>query len=140
MRVLLLIFLLLPFFGNTAYADDIYRQTAEETGVYALEDLPEELRNISGALEVDGSYDAGSALQRLWKSFTANVRRGLEDNLRSASALVAIAVICALSGSVCSGKAIQEYINIAGCCAAALSRSEERRVGKECRSRWSPYH
>ena len=24
--------------------------------------------------------------------------------------------------------------------AFALLRSEERRVGKECRSRWSPYH
>ena len=24
--------------------------------------------------------------------------------------------------------------------AAFLHRSEERRVGKECRSRWSPYH
>src|SRR2546430_15723555 len=24
--------------------------------------------------------------------------------------------------------------------AAMVSRSEERRVGKECRSRWSPYH
>ena len=24
--------------------------------------------------------------------------------------------------------------------AAILTRSEERRVGKECRSRWSPYH
>ena len=24
--------------------------------------------------------------------------------------------------------------------AAQLCRSEERRVGKECRSRWSPYH
>src|SRR5574340_1777884 len=23
---------------------------------------------------------------------------------------------------------------------AAITRSEERRVGKECRSRWSPYH
>src|SRR5689334_24137258 len=23
---------------------------------------------------------------------------------------------------------------------AAIDRSEERRVGKECRSRWSPYH
>ena len=23
---------------------------------------------------------------------------------------------------------------------SSLSRSEERRVGKECRSRWSPYH
>ena len=22
----------------------------------------------------------------------------------------------------------------------SVSRSEERRVGKECRSRWSPYH
>src|SRR3712207_7991426 len=24
--------------------------------------------------------------------------------------------------------------------AATVARSEERRVGKECRSRWSPYH
>jgi len=23
---------------------------------------------------------------------------------------------------------------------AVIDRSEERRVGKECRSRWSPYH
>ena len=27
------------------------------------------------------------------------------------------------------------YVREAGTC-----RSEERRVGKECRSRWSPYH
>src|SRR5256885_16010865 len=26
------------------------------------------------------------------------------------------------------------------CLCAHLERSEERRVGKECRSRWSPYH
>ncbi len=25
-------------------------------------------------------------------------------------------------------------------CLEAATRSEERRVGKECRSRWSPYH
>ena len=25
-------------------------------------------------------------------------------------------------------------------CQAKIIRSEERRVGKECRSRWSPYH
>ena len=25
-------------------------------------------------------------------------------------------------------------------CMSILCRSEERRVGKECRSRWSPYH
>ena len=26
------------------------------------------------------------------------------------------------------------------CTSTAAGRSEERRVGKECRSRWSPYH
>ena len=31
-------------------------------------------------------------------------------------------------------------ISIWGAIAAIAARSEERRVGKECRSRWSPYH
>ena len=31
-------------------------------------------------------------------------------------------------------------INIADHAAVEEARSEERRVGKECRSRWSPYH
>ena len=31
-------------------------------------------------------------------------------------------------------------IGIAGILAGKEDRSEERRVGKECRSRWSPYH
>src|SRR2546425_10270925 len=31
-------------------------------------------------------------------------------------------------------------IGAAGAGAGAGARSEERRVGKECRSRWSPYH
>ena len=31
---------------------------------------------------------------------------------------------------------INEFINAL----ERLGRSEERRVGKECRSRWSPYH
>ena len=30
--------------------------------------------------------------------------------------------------------------NSLGCGGRGLMRSEERRVGKECRSRWSPYH
>ena len=35
-----------------------------------------------------------------------------------------------------SGSGKSTCMNIIGC----LDRSEERRVGKECRSRWSPYH
>src|SRR5258708_40137590 len=37
----------------------------------------------------------------------------------------------------------REYSNSSRLCSVMIfrsSRSEERRVGKECRSRWSPYH
>ena len=38
----------------------------------------------------------------------------------------------------------KEYANGGNCYVAGVNprkpRSEERRVGKECRSRWSPYH
>ena len=35
----------------------------------------------------------------------------------------------------------QEVARVSGLKAAKIAeRSEERRVGKECRSRWSPYH
>ena len=33
-----------------------------------------------------------------------------------------------------------EQGNIAQLKVVGVGRSEERRVGKECRSRWSPYH
>ena len=32
------------------------------------------------------------------------------------------------------------FTAIIGASGCGKSRSEERRVGKECRSRWSPYH
>ena len=38
-----------------------------------------------------------------------------------------------------SNAAIQERYAL-GASAGGIGRSEERRVGKECRSRWSPYH
>ena len=44
--------------------------------------------------------------------------------------------------SVSSVSAVEQVykIKIANVTAPELTRSEERRVGKECRSRWSPYH
>ena len=38
-------------------------------------------------------------------------------------------------------QAAEELVQVYGSCVMKLfDRSEERRVGKECRSRWSPYH
>ena len=39
-----------------------------------------------------------------------------------------------------SAKKIIETVKKTGAQVSGPVRSEERRVGKECRSRWSPYH
>src|SRR2546428_7458820 len=67
------------------------------------------------------SSDLGIELQRLfyewdWPAGEKHLKRALELNPSSAEAHL-------LYGSYFSAQ-----------------RSEERRVGKECRSRWSPYH
>src|SRR5574343_1405036 len=46
----------------------------------------------------------------------------------------------ALAGFVWECALIQAILLLIGSIAFFLLRSEERRVGKECRSRWSPYH
>src|SRR5689334_2978736 len=42
----------------------------------------------------------------------------------------------------CTTPVMQRFLDIYNPCAGGMfeRRSEERRVGKECRSRWSPYH
>ena len=42
--------------------------------------------------------------------------------------------------STANGIAGLAVIRVSGHLALTALRSEERRVGKECRSRWSPYH
>ena len=39
-----------------------------------------------------------------------------------------------------SAVVVGEDVKVAGVVVGRIDRSEERRVGKECRSRWSPYH
>src|SRR2546427_12112649 len=82
------------------------------------------------------------------------------QNCKTRSPLIALGdeFICWL-GSVCFSRKI-EILRVSGLCVRAQevfqlsmlwrvfpegsgaegNRSEERRVGKECRSRWSPYH
>ena len=50
--------------------------------------------------------------------------------------LTALVAVTAMSASLLTGCGS----DASGSNDAATNRSEERRVGKECRSRWSPYH
>ena len=42
--------------------------------------------------------------------------------------------------AICELHEIDPALAVGGAYVAWNGRSEERRVGKECRSRWSPYH
>ena len=56
--------------------------------------------------------------------------------------LVAIELVMKLVGlgSVPVGPLYMSFLTLPIAVGAITMRSEERRVGKECRSRWSPYH
>ena len=49
--------------------------------------------------------------------------------------------ICIIEDDAAIAEIERDYLEINGFTVSiATDRSEERRVGKECRSRWSPYH
>ena len=79
----------------------------------------------------------GIALAGLTQGVTTALTSSKESELQTTAALYAAGQIESLraEGYLSDGET-------QGDCGEGLSlyRSEERRVGKECRSRWSPYH
>src|SRR3989454_9246842 len=64
-------------------------------------------------------------------------------NVRAPFALVAAfapGMAARGTGSIINIGSMAGRIGLAGGAAYGATKSEERRVGKECRSRWSPYH
>ena len=59
----------------------------------------------------------------------------MKTNQLRAMMLTVMLVITTLGGTVWAQPLI-----VKGTVTDGSDRSEERRVGKECRSRWSPYH
>src|SRR5687767_12392022 len=82
--------------------------------------------------------------EQLQRTFTTNilayfrVTKAAMKHLKKGSAIINTGSITGLEGS----KELLDYAATKGAIHAFTKslRSEERRVGKECRSRWSPYH
>src|ERR1043166_107088 len=80
-------------------------------------------RPIGGAAALKSILDSAAARCRC-----ASLRLDAGDEMQGT-----------LASNLVFGRSSIEVLSALGIDAAAL-RSEERRVGKECRSRWSPYH
>src|SRR5256885_14950071 len=79
----------------------------------------------------------------LFRSLLGRVHVALaaHDELGAAHGAVApdLGVVAVVADDEADLQALGAFAHI-GAVARVPARSEERRVGKECRSRWSPYH
>ena len=71
-------------------------------------------------------------IELLARLFIRNSRHTDDPRVRTAYGMLCSAVAITLNILLAAAKFVVGTL--------AGSRSEERRVGKECRSRWSPYH
>src|SRR3712207_3253730 len=101
------------------------------TGIFKVFDLGVGKTGLSEKEAEDAGFEVVSA------DLEANDRAAYYPGARKVFLkLIADRVTGRLLGAESVGSGADKLTDI---CAAALWRSEERRVGKECRSRWSPY-
>src|SRR5256884_4390960 len=67
-------------------------------------------------------------------------RHAASDHLETAALAGVVTIGCRRCGGGLAGATTTSNVPAGIELALERSRSEERRVGKECRSRWSPYH
>ena len=87
----------------------------------------ENLRMVDGAVvSIDKDKTVCETLRMVKPDIFANGGDRVSDNVPE--------------DKICEEENIKMVFNVGGGKVNSSSRSEERRVGKECRSRWSPYH
>src|SRR2546430_16638678 len=99
--------------------------------------VPDPLQRIGAALfrplGVDGVYARTALYEDLMERLTAFISRQRDRRAE----ILRFPPLMSREQLEKSGY-LKSFRNLLGCVCAL--RSEERRVGKECRSRWSPYH
>src|SRR2546425_10749724 len=87
----------------------------------------------------DGAADSGEATGADCAAFPEPppLRKRIAVAARPSSALEPLPPVTRMSGTNLARPSDSAAMTLTS---AVALRSEERRVGKECRSRWSPYH
>ena len=92
------------------------------------------------ALFNNGAFGQPGAVEDLPREV---LRRQFETNVfgwHELTCLVLPGMIARGKGQILQNSSVLGFVSFKYRGAYVASRSEERRVGKECRSRWSPYH
>src|SRR3712207_4929612 len=105
--------------------------TTEESTRAEASPVSAEALERGDLLAHDGVPAALISMRDIWRTYEMGTEQ--LHALRGVSFDVQRGEYLAIIGPSGSGKST--LMNLIGCL-----RSEERRVGKECRSRWSPYH
>ena len=121
MRKMALILLLCPLFFTACFAEELPERLGDLSGAYRAEQgLPEEVREISGGLRLDGSYDSEGALHRLWTRFLERAREQMSASVRAAAEIFLLALLCAAAECLCTAGEIREAIDRIACCTVSL--------------------
>lgn len=84
------------------------------------EALPEETRGVGGTLTLDGSYDAGGALSRLWGKLLDQITASLRESAAPAAGLLVVSMLSAVACSVCPEARTASLIQASAAAAASL--------------------
>ena len=134
--------------GDGTMTDDVIR---------LREEITEQIRALKGMKDMAATYgfdisqpakDAREAVQWLYFGYLAAIKtqNGAAMSVGRISTFLDIYIERDIKAGVLTESEAQELIDHMVLkfrmvkFARIRSRSEERRVGKECRSRWSPYH
>jgi len=117
-----------PYFAGKQYEEELERDGVPSSYVEYLQLLTDVFAECARKLEPGGrlAVNVANLGRKPYRSLAADVVRILQDDLR----LLLRGEIVWKKGEGAAGN----------CAWGSFRRSEERRVGKECRSRWSPYH
>ena len=120
MKEMLGLLLVLGMLGQSCSPAEILDITAQETEAWQVEEgLNDEEREISGTLRLDGGYDVGAALTRLWQSLLLALREKIREETGFAGKLILIALGCSLGAALYPGGKAPPWLELA-CCAAAV--------------------
>lgn len=120
MRKLLLVLVFASLLVTPCFASGLFEEQSGSYGVPAVEEaLPDDARNIMGDAEVKDALDTDAFLKRVWESAKEKFGDIWARGMKSAAAVVAVALLCGLMYTLVEGEKA-DYVTLGGVLAIGI--------------------